>query len=87
MFFSAVPSDRTRGSVHTLTHRRFPLNIRKGFFDARVTECWHRLPRKAMESPSLEIFRHHLDVVLGNLLEQAFEQDDLQRSLPTSALL
>lgn len=29
--FSVASSDKTRGSVHKLTYRRFPLNIRKYF--------------------------------------------------------
>ncbi|KAK4829514.1 hypothetical protein QYF61_005153 [Mycteria americana] len=33
-----------------------------------MTEHWNRLPREVVESPSLEIFKSHLDVVLGNLL-------------------
>ena len=31
-----------------------------------MTEHWSRLPREAVESPSLEILRSHLDTVLGN---------------------
>jgi len=34
----------------------------------RVTEHWDRLPREVVESPSLEIFKAHLDAYLGNLL-------------------
>jgi len=50
----------------------FPLrvcyNLRKNFFTMRVTEHWNRLPREVMESPSLEIFKTHLDKVLCSLL-------------------
>ena len=63
-----VPSDRTRGDGHTLKHRRFPPNIRKHFFAVTVTKHWHRFPREAVESPSLEIFRSSLDTVLGSRL-------------------
>jgi len=65
---SAVPSDRTRGNGHKPKHRKFRLNMRKNFFPLRMTEHWNRLPREAVESPSLEIFRTCLDKFLCILL-------------------
>ncbi|KFV78129.1 hypothetical protein N308_14612, partial [Struthio camelus australis] len=55
-------------SGQKLNHRRFRLNLRKNFFTVRVREHRKRLPREVVESPSLEIFKSRLDVILGNML-------------------
>ena len=53
---------------HRLKQRKLQLNTRKNFFPLRVREPWPRLPREAVESPSLEIFKPRLDKVLYSLL-------------------
>jgi len=85
----------TRGNGHKLKQRKFCLNMRnmrKNFFPLRVTEPWPRLPREAVESPSLEIFQPWLDTVLCSLLwvtllGQGVGLGDPQRALPTLTIL
>jgi len=66
--FSLVPSDRTRGNGSKLHQGRFRLDIRKHFFTERVGKPWHRLPRDVVNTPSLSVFRRHLDNALHNML-------------------
>ncbi|KFP09425.1 hypothetical protein Z169_03595, partial [Egretta garzetta] len=51
-----------------LKQGRFRLDIRKKFFTMRVVKPWNRLPREAVEAPSLETFKTRLDGALSNLI-------------------
>ncbi|KFR17824.1 hypothetical protein N306_11535, partial [Opisthocomus hoazin] len=51
-----------------LREGRFILDKRKKFFTIRVVKHWNRLPREAVETPSLETFKARLDRALSNLV-------------------
>ncbi|KFQ39850.1 hypothetical protein N332_11027, partial [Mesitornis unicolor] len=51
-----------------LEEGRFRQNISKEFFTVRVVRHWHRLPREAVDAPSLEVFKARLDRALGSLV-------------------
>ena len=90
--FSLVPSERTRGNETILEDGNFHLNMRKNSFTVLVSEQWDRLPGDAVESPSLEIFKTHVDAVLCpcsrcTCSSRVFGRGDLQISLPATSSL
>lgn len=74
----------TRGSGHLEVN----LNTRMCTSALESIEHWHGLAREVAESPSLEIIKTELDMVLGNwfcmhLLEQGMGQENTKKYVPT----
>jgi len=66
--FSGACCNRIKSNDFKLREVRFRLDIRKKFFTTRVVKHWNRLPREAVEAPSLKTFKARLDGALSNLI-------------------
>lgn len=68
--------ERDRVQWHTVTEqggmasnwKRASFTISKNFFAVRVVWDWNRLPSKAMDGPSPEVFKGRLHGALSNLV-------------------
>ena len=66
--FTWVDSDRTRRNGFKLRQGRFRLDMRRKFFPPEGGDALNRLPKEAVDAPSLEAFKARLDVALGSLV-------------------
>ena len=66
--FTQLDGSRMRKNGFNPKKGRFRLDIREKSFTDRVVRFWNRLPRDAVDAPSLWVFKARLDVTLGNLI-------------------
>jgi len=64
--FTRIGSDRTRGNGFKLKAGRFRCGAGGKLFTQRVVRCWDVLPRVAVSTLSVEVFKARLDGALGN---------------------
>lgn len=65
--FSQVTSSNAEGNSTKLCQRMFRLGSRNTFFIKKVVNPWKRLPRVAVESPFLVVFKNPMGGVLRDM--------------------
>ena len=60
--------DGRRGNGLKLHQERFGLDIGRSFFPGGAVGHWTRLPRAVVQSPSLEVFKKHVNMALGDMI-------------------
>ena len=65
--FTAVLASRSRSNGFKVQEGRFQLNSRKHLLMVRAVRRWNKLPRRVVESPSLEVWRRRLDEHLSGV--------------------
>lgn len=67
--FIVVHSRRTKDSGHKLKYKNcFRLGTRRKKFNMKTVKHWNRLPKEAVLSPSLEVFKIQPEKALSNLV-------------------
>ena len=66
--FRRVDGHGTGGNGFKQRQGRFTLYLRRKVFTQGVMTHWNRLPKEAVDAPSLEAFKARLDVALGSLV-------------------
>jgi len=51
-----------------LHQENFRLVVRENYFTERMVRHWNRLSRELVESPSLEVFKKHVDLALQDVV-------------------
>ena len=59
--FTAALETRTGNNGFKLREKSFNLNSRKHFLTVRAVRRWNKVPRRVVESPSLEVFKRRLN--------------------------
>lgn len=57
------------------------MDIRKSFLTKRVVKDWNNLPREVVQSPSVEVLKRYVDVILGDMFSSELGSSRLMLEL------